>query len=394
MASRLAIPSRQNKGNRHARRSMFESLESRTLLTSGPRIVAITPTQVINATFDHVDVTFNEPIAPATFTTDDVSLTGPPDLGAISATSVTQLDPTDYRISFNALSERGTYQIAVGPNITDTSGNLMDQNLNGFNGELGDKFASPLSYVVADTVFTSPVTISESDTSYDGQNIVIEGTTVTIDAPHNFNSVQLISGAVLTHSANTATETHELDLNVTEQVIVDSSSKIDVTGKGYLGGRTTGNTTEGAATAKASASYGGLGEMGPGASTNAVYGNYADPDEWGSGGGGPNGAAGGGLVRLTADTLELNGQVLANGQAVGGFDSGDGSGGGIYVSVKTLVGTGLIKARGGGGSYPGGGGRIAVYASDLTSFDTSRITAEGDVPASDSPTVRRRERST
>ena len=47
-------------------------------------ITAVTPTLVINATFDHVDVTFNEAINPTTFTTNDVSLTGPPDVGSES----------------------------------------------------------------------------------------------------------------------------------------------------------------------------------------------------------------------------------------------------------------------------------------------------------------------
>ena len=155
-------------------------------------------------------------------------------------------------------------------------------------------------------------------------------------------------------------------------------------GKGYVAGHTTGNTSEGGATSKAAASYGGLGEMSPGASTNAVYGSYTDPDDWGSGGGGPDGGSGGGLVRIQAESLTVIGQILANGQEEGGFVNGDGSGGGIYISVKTLSGTGIIKARGGSGSYPAGGGRIAVYANDYSGFDVSRITSQGSSPASDS----------
>jgi hypothetical protein len=63
---------------------IIETLGSRTLLSQGLMITAVTPTQVINATFDHVDVTFNEAINPTTFTTNDVSLTGPPDVGSES----------------------------------------------------------------------------------------------------------------------------------------------------------------------------------------------------------------------------------------------------------------------------------------------------------------------
>jgi len=65
-------------------RPIIETLESPTLLSQGLMITAVTPTQVINATFDHVDVTFNEAINPTTFTTNDVSLTGPPDVGSES----------------------------------------------------------------------------------------------------------------------------------------------------------------------------------------------------------------------------------------------------------------------------------------------------------------------
>ena len=65
-------------------RPIIETLESRTLFFQGLMITAVTPTQVINATFDHVDVTFNEAINPTTFTTNDVSLFGPPDVGSES----------------------------------------------------------------------------------------------------------------------------------------------------------------------------------------------------------------------------------------------------------------------------------------------------------------------
>ena len=117
------------------------------------------------------------------------------------------------------------------------------------------------------------------------------------------------------------------------------------------------------------------------ASTNAVYGDYADPDDWGSGGTiglGSSSTAGGGLVRIVAATLQLDGQVLANGG--GTNDGGGGSGGGIYIAVTTLAGSGMISAAGGGSPWAGGGGgRIAVYAGDLSGFNTAAITALGGV---------------
>jgi hypothetical protein len=50
-------------------------------------------------------------------------------------------------------------------------------------------------------VFTSNVTITETNLTLDGQDIAIDGAvTVTIDGPHAFNSLLLTNGAVLTHS--------------------------------------------------------------------------------------------------------------------------------------------------------------------------------------------------
>ncbi|MFI5461158.1 MAG: Ig-like domain-containing protein, partial [Isosphaerales bacterium] len=303
MGTRLASRKRRQNRNRRALRSTVDWLEPRTLLTGGPWIISITPTQVINRAFDHVDVTFNEPIDPTTFTTAEVSLTGPAGSGTLAIKDVVELDSADYQIDFSPLTTRGAYQISIGPDIADPQGNLMDQNQDGTGGELDDVFQANLTYVVADTVFTSGTTISESNTTYDGQNIAIVGTTVAIDGAHSFNSVHLIDGAVLTHTADSASQTHELDLTVTEQVIVDGSSRIDVSGNGYLPGYTTGNTTIGGATGQSGGSYGG---RGGGGSPNLVYGDYANPDDWGAGG--YNGE-GGGLVRLTADTLTLDGQI-------------------------------------------------------------------------------------
>ena len=48
--------------------------------------------------------------------------------------------------------------------------------------------------------FTTPVTISESDMTYDGQDIVVNGATLTVNGPHSFASLLLTNAAVPTHS--------------------------------------------------------------------------------------------------------------------------------------------------------------------------------------------------
>ena len=184
---------------------------------------------------------------------------------------------------------------------------------------------APLARAVT---FTSNVTISEGDTTYDGQDIIVDGAAATINGAHSFTSLSLINGAVLTHSPCTALATHKLDLTVTNQITISTGSQIDVSGKGYLAGRTSGNTTVGAATGRSGGSHGGQGD----GTTNKVYGDYADPNDWGSGSGTLNGGQpGGGLVRVTAATLLLDGKILANG--LGYEVTACSSGGGIYCLV-------------------------------------------------------------
>ena len=84
LASGRLLRSLRQPATMKRQRPIIETLESWTLLSQGLMITAVTPTQVINATFDHVDVTFNEAINPITFTTNDVSLTGPPNVGSES----------------------------------------------------------------------------------------------------------------------------------------------------------------------------------------------------------------------------------------------------------------------------------------------------------------------
>ena len=93
------------------------------------------------STLSAVDVTFSEAIVGSTLET-SVALTGP--AGALPVTSVVALDATNtrWRVSFGQQSTVGNYSLTVGPNVTDTAGNAMDQNRNGTGGESADTFTS------------------------------------------------------------------------------------------------------------------------------------------------------------------------------------------------------------------------------------------------------------
>ncbi|MBN1558294.1 MAG: hypothetical protein JW951_09130 [Lentisphaerae bacterium] len=164
---------------------------------------------------------------------------------------------------------------------------------------------------------------------------------------------------------------------------VSADSAVDASGRGYRQARTAGNTAEGASTGCSGGSYGGAGGTYDG-TANAVYGAFRDPLYPGSGGAGHSRARvhGGGCIRLTADTLMLEGCIRADGRAAGNYQAGGGSGGGIRLDVGVLRGGGRISADGGAGcpdawSGGGGGGRVAVYYAFLDGFDAGRIRARG-----------------
>jgi subtilisin family serine protease/fibronectin type 3 domain-containing protein len=91
--------------------------------TTPPSVIASSPTGVVYGGFNQLTVTFSEPIDSGTFTTSDVGIVGPS--GSITATSVTALSATEFRVSFPAQSTVGSYAFTIGPDISDFASNEM-----------------------------------------------------------------------------------------------------------------------------------------------------------------------------------------------------------------------------------------------------------------------------
>jgi len=229
------------------------------------------------------------------------------------------------------------------------------------------------------TTFATNATIAAGNTTYDGQPIIVSNCTLTVNGPHSFASLQVISNAVLTHSAAPNGEASNLlSLTIAGNLGVDSSSEIDVSGLGYAKG-----AGPGAGTYWTSGNYAncgsGAGHGGTGGSTfvggvgGGVYDSLLTPSLWGSGSAGGDdaaGGAGGGVICLAvAGTLQVDGVIAADGVSVG-FTAGGGAGGSIQISAGTLAGGGSISAQGGStptnGGGGGGGGRIALYLTQNT----------------------------
>jgi hypothetical protein len=197
------------------------------------------------------------------------------------------------------------------------------------------------------------------------------GSLVTGDLLEVKDTLNLSEYGHLTHFESDTVFVSQLNLKV-GSLLIDEHSRIDVTGRGYIGGRNTneaGRTLGNVygSTRGAGGSYGGLGGSHNSAVPNALYGSLTNPSDLGSGGAdwdGFDGGDGGGRIFIQAEDILLNGVIRANGGESAGAAAGDGSGGTVRIQTESLDGTGIIEANGGGNNsgVGGGGGRIAVSA--------------------------------
>ena len=197
-------------------------------------------------------------------------------------------------------------------------------------------------------------------------------------------TLRIAEYGVLTHPDATAEFESALDV-LAGALVVETNGAIDVTARGYLGGRRPGNAgnSEGrtlgnalGSTMHAGGSYGGLGGASSGGVPNPLYGSSNAPVELGSGGGqGSNsgwpGGDGGGRVAIWAGNMQIDGTIAADGGQPPGASAGSGSGGSVYIRTGALTGQGAIRANGGGFEVGGGGGRIAVHYAGASSVTNS-----------------------
>ena len=371
---------------------------------AGPRVLSLSPSQLNGASLDHVDVEFDRPIDPASFTIEDIAIAGRD--GSVTLTDISPIAGNTYRVSFVAQTDRGTYQVVIGPQITDLSGNAMDQDADGTPGEATDDRYVGSSILTRATAFvTGTLTIGVGDSTYQGQDILIDGGTLVLQGAHQFHSIQLIHGgslrhaptsgdtgdgldltlggeliadggtitvgklqapeiklfsnAVLTTTVATTEQVHKLELDVSGGIVVDATSRIDVTGKGYAAGRTTGNQPS-LVPGFHGGSHGGLGS-GSTARPNLTATTPTRTTGAAAAARGP--AAGWSASRRRRCVLD--GRSWPTGSPATAAAPAAGS-----PSPSGLRGGGLIRAAGAAGGWgSGGGGRVAVYAADLSGFD-------------------------
>ncbi|HMS55378.1 MAG TPA: hypothetical protein PKA27_08245, partial [Fimbriimonadaceae bacterium] len=251
---------------------------------------------------------------------------------------------------------------------------LFVSGLDRFYGDNTDDdgdFKIRITKLVNGIIFTANEEIDEANNFFEDYNVVVSGCTVSITGTHQFYALTVVNSGVVTHRAGAEVG---MDLSITNNVSVDSSSAITTLAKGYAARQ--GPGAGGSLVSQGGGGgYGGRGGWGNGTwpigdspSGGPCYGSVTEPMAVGSGGGGTNGGAGGGSINLLiGGTLQVDGVVASDGQGhLVNDGSGGGSGGSIWITASTLAGSGIIRANGGTGSYGGGGGgRIAlVYTSD------------------------------
>ena len=357
-----------------------------SLEVRSPRVISVTPSgpfDIRAEALDSITVTFSEPVdfspeGAGGLWLEDIVIEGPE--GVVTPTGMAELGGNRYEVSFAGQTQRGAYGLEVGPTVTDLAGNLLDQDGDGTGGEAEeDVYAFGFDAYDADVVFAAPASIGAGDTSYAGQDILVRGSTLTVDGTHSFESIHLIEGGVLTHTKGLG---DGLELVISTDAIIGASSAISADGRGH--GRQSGPGAGIRDDHGGGGSYGGLG----GAPTGEVYGSVREPTELGSGGGDEyrwlislyGGVAGGGALRLTVDgLLTLDGRISADGASAGDRSGGAGSGGSVYLTVGELAGVGQILANGGDsdGNGGGGGGRVAVYYGAKAGFEGSIQAAGG-----------------
>lgn len=145
-----------------------------------------------------VDVTFSEAMRASSLNTTAIQIIGPS--GAIPVTSIAAVNGgTIWRISFANQTAAGVYTLTVLPNVSDTSGNLLDQDRDGVAGETTqDRFLSQTTRtsIGGDRSFTRNGPVSLADATYFRTGV----TRIAIDVTEAFTVADLNVNVSIDHT--------------------------------------------------------------------------------------------------------------------------------------------------------------------------------------------------
>ena len=233
-----------------------------------------------------------------------------------------------------------------------------------YNGNEG--LASVTLSVPIGTVLTGD---QELPADYEGEILYL--------AHGTFNATSDLSPETLTLMGNatlTSPDVTPLRIEGVNEITIECSSAISVTGRGYGPG-----STHPEAEPPSDGSRGGGSHLGQGGTAGGqpgeTYGSVTHPQEFGAGGLYESGTRGGGFVSVQAGRLRIDGAIRANGVGTGDRGRACGAGGSVWIVADEVEGAGSIRANGGtaweaGSSWvsesgAGGGGAVRIDSGDI-----------------------------
>jgi subtilisin family serine protease/subtilisin-like proprotein convertase family protein len=164
---------------------------------AGPQVIASSPANTVSGTISSVRLTFNEAVDTSTFSAADIAaFTGPS--GSISVSTVGVVagsNGREFDVTFAPQSAFGSYTLLVGPNVSDSVGNLMNQDGDSINGEsTQDQYLATFT-ITSRSIFSStdvPKLIADGTTSNSvltiSQSLEIADLDVELDITHSWDS--------------------------------------------------------------------------------------------------------------------------------------------------------------------------------------------------------------
>lgn len=227
-----------------------------------------------------------------------------------------------------------------------------------------------------DGIENCTLNVSESiGVLYDGKDVLITNNAViTVTGSHAFNNLTIDTGSTINHPVLTTGENSssnkKVDLTITDKLTIRTGGKIDVSGKGYLGG------------VQPSITDGPRGNNGGGTGFGPFAFENGSPVHWinTGGGGGSHGVLGGAsytskdgfVTDRNIYELPSGGPVYDTGDS-GALDYGSGGGSGKSIRNPTTLNSNMNTSAAGGS----GGGRIKIVAKTIDMQGTAKMWANG-----------------